>query len=557
LGELILDFNLFIQLLERMALIALAAYIYNQTHLFRNMVKDKLALRDKAGMVLFFSTLAIIGTYTGVGVEPYAIANTRPIGAFIAGYMGGPAVGLLVGGIAGGHRYFMGGFTATACAVATIVESLMGSVARKYSKDRELSVWTGFAGAVIAEILQMLIVITVARPLEASIDLVSLIGLPMITINSLGVVVFILILKNAKDDIARIGAVQSQKVLNIAGRTINYLRNGLNRNTAEHVAEIICEIGEVEAAFVADGKELLAYNGDLKNEERLNKNLMEYYKDPGFGTLSFVSGGKKVLFYCVPIYGIDFNFEGVIGHQLKSEKLLGDKRFANYAKELSGLLSTQMEIHKLNVLAQEAHVAEYRALRAQIEPHFLFNALNTIASFCRTNPTRARELIIELSNYFRQTLNRQEDFITMEREINFLNSYLSIEKARFGERLIVNIDIPDELENAKMPAFILQPLVENSIKHGILPRAEGGTVTIKAESREDIIGFSVVDDGVGMNMEKIEEVTTFWPGIGLDNVNERLKIIYPDFNGLEISSRPGAGTKVSFKMNREVMEANE
>lgn len=540
-----------------MALIALAAYIYNQTHLFRNMVKDKLALRDKAGMVFFFSTLAIIGTYTGVGVEPYAIANTRPIGAFVAGYMGGPAVGILVGAIAGGHRYSLGGFTATACAVATIVESLVGSAARKYSKDRGLSVWTGFAGAVIAEVLQMLMVITIARPIEASIELVSLIGLPMIIINSLGVAVFILILKNAKDDIARIGAVQSQKVLNIAGRTVNYLRNGLDRDTAGHVAEIICEIGEVEAAFVADRKELLAYNGDPRNEGKLKKNLADYYKDPGFGTLSFAGGGKMVLFYCVPIYGVDFNFEGVIGHQLKSEKILRDRCFANYAKELSGLLSIQMEIHKLNVLAQEAHVAEYRALRAQIEPHFLFNALNTIASFCRTNPVRARELIIELSNYFRQTLDRREDFITMEREINFLNSYLSIEKARFGDRLTVNIDIPDELENTKMPAFILQPLVENSIKHGILPRAEGGTVTIKAESQEDIIEFSVLDDGIGMNVEKLQEITTFWPGIGLDNVNERLKIIYPDFNGLEISSALGAGTKVSFKMKKEVMETNE
>ncbi|MBP1744122.1 MAG: sensor histidine kinase [Firmicutes bacterium] len=552
-----MDINLFVQLLERMALIALAAYIYNQTHLFRNMVKDELTVKDKAGMILFFSTLSIIGTYTGVGVEPFALANTRPIGAFMAGYMGGPVMGILVGAIAGGHRYTFGGFTATACAVATIAEGLMGAAARKYSKDRGLSVGTGFIGALLAEMLQMLIVLTIARPLEASVELVKIIGLPMIIINSLGVAVFILIIKNAKEDFARIGAVQSQKVLNIAGRTINYLRNGLDRNTAGHVAEIICEIGDVEAAFVADGKELLAYNGDLINEEILNKNLNNYYKDPGFGTITFVNGEKKILFYCVPIYGIDSNFEGVIGHQLKSEKILRDGYFANYAKELSGLLSTQVEIHKLNVLAHEAYVAEFRALRAQIEPHFLFNALNTIASFCRTNPVRARELIIDLSNYFRQTLNRREDFVTLEREINFLNSYLSIEKARFGDRLVINIDIPEGLENAKMPAFVLQPLVENSIKHGILPKAEGGTVTVKAESLGDIIGFSVVDDGVGMNMEKVEEITTFWPGIGLDNVNERLKIIYPNFNGLEISSAAGSGTKVSFRMNKEVMETDE
>ncbi len=540
-----------------MALVALAAYIYNQTSLFRNLIKDELTLQDKIGMVLFFSALSIMGTYTGVGIEPFAIANTRPIGAFMAGYIGGPVMGVIVGAIAGGHRYLFGGFTAFACAISTIMEGLMGYVARKYSRDKGLSVFRGWLCAAIAEMLQMLIVLTVARPLDASVQVVRIVGLPMIIVNSLGVAVFILIIRNAKEDYARIGAVQSQKVLDIAGRTISYLRNGLDRKTAGPVAEIICETGNVEAAFVADSKELLAYNGDAANEGFLSKNLAEYYKEPGFGTISFMNGGKKLLFYCVPIYGIDCNFEGVIGHQLKSEKVLRDGYFANYAKELSELLSTQMEIHKLNVLAHEAYVAEYRALRAQIEPHFLFNALNTIASFCRTNPVRARELIIDLSNYFRQTLNRRDDFVSIKSEISFLNSYLSIEKARFGSRLVINIDIPDQLQLAKMPAFVLQPLVENSIKHGILPRAEGGTVTVRAEDLGSTIGFSVEDDGVGMNKERVEQITTFWPGIGLDNVNERLKIIYPEFNGLHIRSGHDNGTRVSFKINREVMDANE
>jgi len=556
LGEFILDLNIYIQLLERMALISLAAYVYNQTRLFRNMIKDELTIKNKVGMVLFFSALSIIGTYTGVGLEPYALANTRPIGAFMAGYMGGPLVGLIVGVIAGVHRYTFGGFTASACALATVAEGLIGALARKYSKDRALSARSGFLGGVIAEVMQMLIILIVARPLNASVELVKFIGLPMIIINPLGILVFIQIIKNAKEDYARIGAVQSQKVLNIAGRTIKYLRNGLDKDTAGHVAEIICEIGEVEAAFVADRKQLLAYNGAVINEEILNEKVIDYLKSPGFGTISFTIREKKILFYCVPIYGIERNFEGVIGHQLKAEKLLSEGYFADYAKELSELLSTQMEIHKLNVLAQEANVAEYRALRAQIEPHFLFNALNTIASFCRTNPVRARELIIDLSNYFRQTLNKREDFVSLEREINFLNSYLSIEKARFGSRLAINIEIPAELQCSKIPAFVLQPLVENSIKHGILPKTEGGIVTIKAESIDENIAFSVKDNGVGMNREKVEEVTSFWPGIGMDNVNARLKLIYPNSKGLEIKSINGEGTEVGFIITKEVMETN-
>ena len=150
-----MDINIYVQLLERMALIALAAYVYNQTHLFRDMIKDELTLKNKIGMILFFSTLSIIGTYTGVGVEPYALANTRPIGAFMAGYMGGPLIGLIVGGIAGAHRYSFGGFTAAACAAATVAEGLIGAIARRYSKDRALSANSGFLGGVIAEVMQM------------------------------------------------------------------------------------------------------------------------------------------------------------------------------------------------------------------------------------------------------------------------------------------------------------------------------------------------------------------------------------------------------------------
>jgi len=549
--------NIYVQMLERMALIALAAYIYSQSHLFINLLKVDLKLKDRVGFILFFSTLSILGTYTAINLQPYALANTRPIGAFMAGYVGGPVIGLIVGAIAGTHRFMLGGYTAFACALSTIVEGLMGAVARKYSKDGDFSILSGFIGTAIAEILQMLIILTFARPLEYSVPLVASIGLPMILINSLGVAIFIMIIKNTREGYRRIGAVHSQQVLNIAGRTINYLRSGLDRETAKNVAEIICEIGDVRGAFVADNKELLANNGIIDDDELISEKLLDYYKDPDFRTMEFVKGDKKIMYYCVPIYSIDYTFEGVIGLQLKSNKSIGNDYFKDFAKELSELLSNQLEIYKLNLLAQKASVAEFKALRAQIEPHFLFNALNTIASFCRSNPNRARELIMDLSHYFRKTLNKREDFIPLREEIFFIDSYLSIEKARFGKRLAIEMDIPQELEDIKMPVYLLQPLIENSIKHGILPKAEGGVVNVKAEATGDIVEFSVLDNGVGMSEKKVKEVTRNWPGIGLKNVNERLKLLYGEENGLKISSTPDVGTVVSFRILKEVMAPSE
>lgn len=543
---------IYIQLLERMALVALAAYIYNQSHIFKNLIKDELTLGDKISMVIFFSGLSIMGTYTGINLEPYAIANTRPIGAFMAGYVGGPVIGGIVGLIAGTHRFMLGGYTAFACGLSTVVEGLMGALARKYSKDGNFSAKAGFWGAAVAEMLQMLIIIAFSRPLDDSIALVKTVAYPMIIINSIGVVVFINIIKNAREEYTRLGAVESQKVLNIAKRTINHIRKGLDKTTAKNIAEIIYEIGNLKGVFVADKKELLSYCGDEIEEGLLIKSINNYYEDPDFRIVSFMSKGKQKFFYFTPLYSLENDFEGVIGLQAKSERDINGY-FEDFARELSDLLSNQIEIHKLNKIAHEAAVAENKALRAQIEPHFLFNALNTISSFCRTNPFKARELIVDLSNYFRQTLKRQEDFVPLSEELDFVESYLCIERARFGDRLLVNIEVPRELMEIKMPVFILQPIIENSIKHGILPKENGGIVNLNIIELGGLVEISILDSGVGMTDERLEEVCLNWPGLGLNNVNQRLKLLYGQDSALNISTTLGLGTKVSFRIPKEVM----
>jgi two-component system LytT family sensor kinase len=542
---------IYIQLLERMALIALAAYIYNQSHIFKNLIKDELKVRDKIGMIIFFSVLSIIGTYTGVNLEPYAIANTRPIGAIVAGYVGGPVVGVAVGLITGTHRFLLGGFTGLACGIATVVEGIVGALARKYSKDGAFSAKSAFLGAVVAESLQMLILLIFSRPLEDAVELVKFIALPMILINSFGVIIFINIIQNARNEYNRIGAIKAQEVLNIAKRTMGHMRKGLSKETAKSVAEIICEISNIKGVFIGDKKGLLTYCGEKISEDELKHNLEAYYECPDYSIIKFTSNSKEVFFVCAPFLVSNVGFEGVLGLKVKSEKSI-DSYFWQFVKELSDLLSTQIELHKLNKLAEEASVAEFKALRAQIEPHFLFNALNTIASFCRTNPVRARELIIDLSNYFRQTLKRAEDFVLLKDEVEFLQSYLSIEKARFGERLKLIIDIPEDMMNIKMPVFILQPIIENSIKHGILPKPEGGSVLVKAYYIKDEVIFSIEDTGLGMEKEKLAEVTTMWPGIGLKNVNERLRLLYGEDHELNINTKLNYGTKVSFLIPKEV-----
>lgn len=558
---------IYIQLLESMSLIALSAYIYSQTRVFNNLIKNELKFFDKIMLVMFFSIIGIIGNYTGVNVQPHdvynikhsvetvgyigihdAIANTRPIAVITAGFIGGPIIGTCVGIIAGINRYCLGGFTAFSCAISTIIEGLIGAAAKKCSKDSEFNIKYIFIGSIIAEIVQMIIILIFARPFDVAIRLVQLIALPMILINSFGTVIFVNIIKNAREEYNKIGAIQAQKALSIAKKTISYMRKGLNIETSKNVVHIIYEMSDISGAFIGDKNGMLAYDGIKLDEEKLNEKLKKYYLSPNYTIVDIFDNNKKLFFICCPFNICNSGFEGVLGLGVKSEKDI-TVYFREFAEELSELLSNQIELYKLNKLAQEASIAKFKALRAQIEPHFLFNALNTIASFCRTNPLKARELIIDLSNYFRQTLKRQDDFIFLKDEIDFIKSYLSIEKARFGERLKLVIDISCDLMNNKIPSFVLQPIIENAIQHGILPKPEGGRVLLKAilygDSRDKIL-FSIEDNGVGMDSIELDNLIKNWPGIGLRNVNERLKLLYGEDYGINIKASLDNGTKVSF-----------
>lgn len=538
---------LIIQLLEQMSTIALAAYILSQSGIFKNIMKDKLNNLNKITIIAFFSAISIIGTYTGVGVAPYALANTRPIGVIVSGYVGGPLVGIIVGAIAGAHRYTLGGFTALSCGIASLAEGLIGGLIRKYFKYNNYSIASAAVAGIIGELTQMCIILIISKPFTDALLLVQKIALPMVIVNSLGVVVFVLIIKNAIEKHNRIGAIQAQKVLGIAKETTEYLKNEFDEKNAEKVADIIKEMGNVKGVFLANKEKILTYRGINLKFEILEGQYKNYLTNLDSNIIKYKEENDKFTFLCTPIETSKGQFQGAIGLLVRSEKDI-DRYFIDFSKELSSLLATQIELNNLNKLTESLYTAELKALRAQIHPHFLFNALNTISSFCRTNPTKARELILNLSNYFRNTLRRENDFVTLGQEIELIESYLYIEKARFGERLKLSIDIPEDLKSMTIPIFVLQPLVENSIKHGIAPNLNGGSIFISAKPLVNEYIFSVRDTGMGMNPERYAEVISKWPGIGLSTVNERLKLLYGEKYQLNIESTFGTGTEITFKI---------
>lgn len=203
---------------------------------------------------------------------------------------------------------------------------------------------------------------------------------------------------------------------------------------------------------------------------------------------------------------------------------------------------------KLKASVKSAKDAEIAFLRSQIKPHFLYNALNSIAALCMDEPQKAENLIVQLSEYLRNSFafKKLDSLITIEKELELLNAYLIIEKVRFGARLNVEYDI-DEGLNIFIPPLILEPLVENAVRHGLMSTLQGGTVRIKINKTNNGVRFCVEDDGKGINKAKVEEIlhsNVEGKGVGLWNINQRLKLLYG--KGIEFDSREGAGTRVSF-----------
>jgi two-component system, LytTR family, sensor kinase len=197
--------------------------------------------------------------------------------------------------------------------------------------------------------------------------------------------------------------------------------------------------------------------------------------------------------------------------------------------------------------------ARMEALQSQINPHFLFNTLNSVSSLVRFDPDKAREMIVKLANILRRLLRTKGDsFVQLREEFEFIDNYLDIEQVRFGQD---KLKIVKELENASLemvvPSMILQPLVENSIKHGLAPKIEGGSIILRSRFHEHMLVIEVEDDGVGM----IEGGSGGGSGIGMANVKERLNVLYGDTAAMEIDSRRGEGTLI--RITLPVPQADE
>jgi two-component system, LytTR family, sensor kinase len=197
---------------------------------------------------------------------------------------------------------------------------------------------------------------------------------------------------------------------------------------------------------------------------------------------------------------------------------------------------------------QERLLVEARlaALTSQINPHFLFNTLNSVSSLIRTDPNQARVMVVRLSKVLRRLLRKHETFSTLRDELSFIEDYLAIEVVRFGDKLRFERDVAEDTLDMLVPSMLLQPLVENSIKHGLRSKVEGGTIRIRTYRTASTLHLLVEDDGVGIPEEKL--ATLLDRGIGVNNVHERLKVLFGGEYRMWIDSEPGKGARIQIEV---------
>ncbi len=329
------------------------------------------------------------------------------------------------------------------------------------------------------------------------------------------------------------------------------LRAGLTEESARRAARRLRSLLGTDALCLTDREQVLVWDGAGHHH---GKDVMEHLKvllDNGRGT-AFDSGCADLdcplrWAVAVPLTVENRVLGALVAYAPRESAVL-----ARAAGEVARWVCVQLELAELDRSRTQLIEAEIKALRAQISPHFIFNSLAAIASFVRTDPEQARELLLEFADFTRYSFRRHGEFTTLADELHSIDQYLALVRARFGERLAVTLQVAPEVLPVALPFLCLQPLVENAVKHGLEGAVTRSRITISALDAGSEAEVVIEDDGTGMDPERLRQILRgeggASTGIGLLNVDERLRQVYGDDYGLVIETGVGAGMKITLRL---------
>ncbi len=343
------------------------------------------------------------------------------------------------------------------------------------------------------------------------------------------------------------------RTLHTASLASPALRQGLTTDSAERSARHLRSLLGAPALALTRDTRLLAWDGTGRDHAPSAGRLAESVLEQGYtrvvtgADLSCDQAGCQIRDAVVSPLVV----EEVIVGTLQVYTPYGTAGLIRATSEVATWVSGQLELAELDTQRNRLMEAEVRALRAQISPHFIYNSLGAIASFVRTDPDRARELLLEFADFTRYSFRRHGEYTTLAEELRSVERYLLLEQARFGDRLHVTLRIAPEVLPVAVPFLCIQPLVENAVRHGLeasADKADGiGRLRIVARDLDQECVIEVEDDGGGEDPEVVRQALSGDPdqdSVGLGNVDARLRNAFGDDYGLVVETAPGAGTKV-------------
>ncbi|CAM5367269.1 signal transduction histidine kinase [Streptomyces avidinii] len=341
--------------------------------------------------------------------------------------------------------------------------------------------------------------------------------------------------------------------LHLASLAAPPLRAGLTEDAARKAAKRLRSLLGTEALCLTDREHVLAWDGPGADHHQRRAmarvaEMLESGRSQSVRTRCEQPDCPLRWAVVAPLTGEDGVLGALVAYGSRESAVL-----VRAATELARWVSVQLELSELDRSRTRLMEAEIKALRAQISPHFIFNSLAAIASFVRTDPERARDLLLEFADFTRYSFRRHGDFTTLAEELRSIEQYLALAGARFGERLKLTLQVAPEVLPVALPFLCLQPLVENAVKHGLEDSTEECRITIAARDAGAEALITIEDNGVGMDPALLRRILAgehagSSSGVGLPNVDERLRQVYGDDHGLVIETGIGAGMKITVRI---------
>jgi len=556
--------TLSVLLLQQMCVYLVVAYALSRTRLFIPLTRASIRWPQRITCYLIFSAFCIRGTLLGLPVvRGNAIANTPAIGAVLCGLLGGPLVGLAVGITGGIHRYFLGGSFGLAAALSIVMQGLIGGMTHRYLISRgktRLLFSPLLAGGLtfFTVLLEMAIDLIFSRPFDEALHIVFLIALPELIANSGGAAVFVKILLDRRDGIERQSHAFSAKALEIAAHVDGVLRDGFDQENSTRVARIIYDQTGVGAVAITDREQILAFIGIGADHHLPGTPITSPQTLHAIASNEVIfADGNEIPYQCsispqcklgsclvIPLVGEKHHVIGTI--KLYEPKI---RIFSTINRTLgegiAKLLSSQILDGRYERQKSLLLQSELKLLHAQVNPHFLFNTLNTIIAVTHDDAAKARALLTDLAVFLRKNLKRPTEDVPLSEEIEHIQAYLGIQLARFADRLSVEIDIPGPLLHVRVPAFTLQPLVENAIKHGTSQMIRPGCIRIRAHQDQEAVVL-MVEDNAGLYAP-----APGGGGLGMNIVDRRIKNRYGESYGITVDCERNLSTLATVRIPLE------